>query len=231
MDTLAIESYPVNEKGRRICGAKKRGKGGEVCRAIAVMENGRCRIHGGKTPKGIAASRYKHGLYSAYMPARLIPSAMEAANDPELLSVRADIGLVYGRITDLLKRVDTGETGMLWEQAKSAFAEYKATRGGAREIEFLLKLEAAIEKGLDDYAAWEQISQLLEQRRKLVESERKRLVEAEQMITAERAMLLIGALAGILKRRVTDPKLLADISEDIGTIIGRSVPVPAERSG
>jgi hypothetical protein len=32
------------------------------------MINGRCNLHGGKSLPGIASPRYKHGLYSKYIP-------------------------------------------------------------------------------------------------------------------------------------------------------------------
>ena len=48
------------------------------------------------------------------------------------------------------------------------------------------------------------IGGVLEQRRRLVESERKRLVEMQQTLTVEKAMLLIGAIGGIIKAHVHD---------------------------
>jgi hypothetical protein len=42
-------------------------------------------------------------------------------------------------------------------------------------------------------AAWADIRACLEQRRRLVESERKRLVEMQQMIGVDEAMLLVRA--------------------------------------
>ena len=48
------------------CGAKTRR--GTPCKSPA-MPNGRCRMHGGKSPAWFAHPRYKHGLYSKYSPA------------------------------------------------------------------------------------------------------------------------------------------------------------------
>lgn len=73
----------------------------------------------------------------------------------------------------------------------------------------------------DDPDTWERIIAGIEQRRKLVESERKRLVEMRQMITAEQALALIAAISDVVRRHVDDPHILGAISRDIARIIGR----------
>src|SRR5262245_13255246 len=51
--------------GRRLCGAKCRGKD-KRCRQPA-LQNGRCRLHGGLTPGGMASPHYRHGMRSKYL--------------------------------------------------------------------------------------------------------------------------------------------------------------------
>lgn len=51
--------------GKKICGAKTRA--GTPCKR-APRYNGRCNLHGGKSWGWFASPRYKHGLYSKYMP-------------------------------------------------------------------------------------------------------------------------------------------------------------------
>jgi hypothetical protein len=53
-----------------LCSARCRTRGGEPCRN-AAMPNGRCRMHGGKSPAGIASPAWKSGRFSRYMPKRL----------------------------------------------------------------------------------------------------------------------------------------------------------------
>jgi len=50
------------------CGAKTRK--GEPCKNNP-MQNGRCRMHGGLSPKGIESPHYNHGRYSKYAPESL----------------------------------------------------------------------------------------------------------------------------------------------------------------
>src|SRR5690625_7029205 len=58
---------PLAKNGRELCGAKTRS--GTPCKNGA-MENGRCRMHGGKStgpPKKNKNAR-KHGLFAKYLP-------------------------------------------------------------------------------------------------------------------------------------------------------------------
>jgi hypothetical protein len=50
-------------KPSTVCGAKCRN--GRTC-TQKPMPNGRCRLHGGKTPAGIASPHWRHGRRSKY---------------------------------------------------------------------------------------------------------------------------------------------------------------------
>jgi hypothetical protein len=224
--------YPTNAKGQRICGARLTGKRrGQLCESRVVMENGRCRLHGGKSVRGIAHPNYKGGRYSKYMPARLMDAAQAASLDPELLSLREEIGLVYARLADILERVDTGESGAMWLNVSRCFDEFMSVRGNAGEFLALARLREAVEAGKTDYMAWHEIGNLIEVRRKLVETEHKRLVAMEQMITSERALLLMAAFVNIIKAHVNDPRVLSAISTDVGKLLNHGSPATVDGDG
>lgn len=203
----------------KACGAKK--KNGTPCQ-MAAMPNGRCRLHGGLTPNGMQSPSFKTGRYSKVLPARLASKYQEALADTALLELREEISLVDTRLADLIGRVESGESGEVWRQLRSAYSEFtkNRSRGDAPGMaEHLGTIESLIIRGLADYAAWQDISQTLEQRRKLVESERKRLVEMQQMITTEQAMIMLAAITDTVRRHVTDRDALAAISADITKLI------------
>lgn len=200
------------------CGAKTRK--GTPCERDA-MPNGRCWKHGGATPKGFALPQTKTGRYSKYLPTRLTERYEQAVTDDELLALRDDIALLDSRVSDLLSRVDRGEAGKLWTDAKGAFIDLKASmKSGDSKglIAAVEELDGILGRGLSDYAAWNEIHNLLDQRRKLVESERKRLVEMQQMVTSEQAVLLMGALLDSVRRNVTDRHILSAIQNDFISI-------------
>lgn len=206
---------------RVICGAKTRS--GEPCKN-PPLANGRCRFHGGKSLTGVAATNFKTGRYSKYLPARLLEHYADAFNDPELLNLRQEIALAEARITDLLARVDSGESGELWKATREAWGRLReAHYAGSTddEMEAIGELDYLLARGQADYAAWHEVMVMIEQRRKLVESERRRLVDMQQMITAEQAMALVSAIIDTVRRNVSDRDTLAAIQADLTQLITR----------
>lgn len=197
-----------------VCGAKK--KDGTPCQR-RPMPNGKCYLHGGKSPAGLASGTFRTGRYSKALPARLLARYEQAQTDPDLLALREEVVLLDARLADVLSRVDTGESGALWKQARQAMHAFLRARvaGKKKEMhEALTALEDVITRGAADYAAWDEIASVIEQRRKLVESERKRLIEMQQTITAEKAMTLVQALLESVRQNVTDRQQLAAIQSD-----------------
>ena len=173
-----------------------------------------CQVHGGKTPSGIASPHYKTGRYSKVLPARLTARYEEAATDARLLELRDDIALLDARLADVLGRVDTGESGALWQQLMRWRGEVIAAARVGDSVAKAAAMNALLDlvgQGHADYRAWAEVGAVLEQRRKLVESERKRLVEMQQVLTSEQALLLMRALLDSVKTHVTDRAALAAI--------------------
>lgn len=140
--------------------------------------------------------------------------------------MRAEVHLIDARLTDVLARVDTGESGAMWQSLVAAKAAYYAAKEKDREYTLTVLL-SKIDKGAADYAAWQDVRSLLEQRRRTVESERKRLVEMQQMVTTERLMLFVSSLAQVVRdsifANVQDQqqarRALADASSGIERLI------------
>jgi uncharacterized protein YjcR len=210
------------------CGAKNRQ--GKPCQRWSLAGRNRCGLHGGKTPAGPACANYRTGRYSAYVPERLRERYERAEQDVELLSLRGEIALTDARLIDLLARVNTGESGQLWARLKKAHGEFKVCHL-ARDVPkmnvALAKIEALLDSATQDHAAWAEIGELIEQRRRLAESESKRMVTLEQMMTAEQAMTLAHRVIDIVTRHVTDKQTLRDIVVDMRALTeaasGRSV--------
>jgi hypothetical protein len=179
-------------------------------------------MHGGKHPRGLASPHFKTGRYSKHLPSRLAAQYVAAESDPRLLELRDEVALTDARLADLLGRVDTGESGALWQSLQALRMEVIACKKAGDSIGQAKALNALLDmvgQGHADYRAWAEIGGVIEQRRKLVESERKRLIEMQQTLTVERAMLLIGAISGVIKAHVHDRTTLAAIGRDIESII------------
>jgi hypothetical protein len=208
-----------NETGLVVqCGARTRT--GAPCQT-AKMANGRCRMHGGLTPKGIASVHFTHGRYSWYLPARLAERCEQAQTDPRLLEYRDDIGLVDARIGELLARIGSHESGETWKDLRECWREVERLRASTvnkgvtgREKE-LDAFGACVRRGLDDHLAWEEIGAQLDRRVRLVSAERRRLAQLESTVTADEARSMVAVVTGILQRHVEDPRILSAIAADL----------------
>lgn len=218
----------LNAKGKAICGAKK--KNGKPCTATLINpDNGRCRMHGANSRAGIAHHNFIDGRTSRRLPARMVAAYEAAQADPNLLELRNDIALVDARLSDVLSRVDSGEAGSLWKNARDAMAQFQAAGADlAKAKSALAVLNDVLVRGAGDWEAWHEIGDLLDQRRRLIESERKRLTDMHQMIATERVMLLMGALANVIREHVDDKNVLNEISNDFSRILGSGVPTPTD---
>ena len=187
-------------------------------------------MHGGNAAIGIASATFKTGRYSKHLPTRMAARYRDAQRDTELLVLRDDVALLDARLADVLGRVDSGESGRAWSGLKTAYdAMLDANRAGDTGAmrAALLEVGDLIRDGAADWAAWAEVRSLLQDRRRLVESERKRLVDTQQMITTERAMVLLGAVVDTVRRHVTDRAALVAISTELGALVdigSRSAP-------
>lgn len=178
-------------------------------------------MHGGKSQGGVASRTFRDGRYSKYLPAQLLARYHESQEDAELLVLEEEIALLDARIADLLLRVDSGESGSMWRRLGAAWSEVEGTApGSADRLVALAQLGDLIEGGASDYAAWAEVGDLIQQRRRLVESERRRLVEAQQTITAQQAMVLVSQLSQAVLAHVGDPHVRAAIAADIARLVG-----------
>jgi hypothetical protein len=193
----------------------------QPCQRPAMVGRTVCYHHGGMIPRGIALPQTTTGRYSKHIPTRLLATYEQAKSDPELLALRDEVALIDSRLTDLIKRVETGESGHVWRQVREAFRAFKdatAKQDTNEARSWLVQLESLITRGVADEMAWLDVRVTLEQRRKLVESERKRLVEMQQMVSADEAALLVRTLTEAVREHVRDPDALRAIVAAFGRV-------------
>ena len=210
------------------CGAKCRN--GHPCRKWPIKGRNRCRLHGGKTLVGSANGLYKHGRHSKYLPARLAERYETAKDDPELLSLKDEIGVVDARLMELLTRVDTGESGAVWRALRrdwDAFTRAQAAQDIPGMHRAVAHIEDVMSRGLTDYAAWREIGELIEQRRKLVESEAKRLMALRQLLTVEEALQFAQRIVDVVTRHCPDKHILSAIIVDLQLLMQAQGPLSA----
>jgi hypothetical protein len=108
----------------RLCGATTRRA--TACKNPA-MENGRCRMHGGLTPKGTDLPQFKHGRYSTSLPDRLSTRYKEALADEERHDLRDEIALSEAKIDDLLAGIESRDESLAWKDVERWIARKTRT--------------------------------------------------------------------------------------------------------
>jgi hypothetical protein len=217
--------FPPEHKraGKKRCQAWSRRQG-QQCSNYPVKTKSNCRMHGGKTPFGIASATWVHGRNSKYLPARMRDAYQASMEDKELLALRHELSVVDARIADLYQRVDTGESGKLWLRSREVLQDLRkalATQDPKKTTEAIIELDDLIRHGASDYSAWDEIHTLFELRRRLVETERRRLIDMQTMISAEQATGIVRALLYAVRENVTDLNILNRIQTAFNRIFNQ----------
>lgn len=204
------------------CKAKSK-RTGERCKCNAMEGMEVCYHHGGKSLKGIASSRFKHGKYSRYMPKALAPVFQAVIEDPELLSLNTDIASHEARIDQLFQSIEGGNPGKLWAEALSEWMGlWEATaREDAKDImKHRNRLDSLLREGSGDVETWDLILSASDQKRKLVKTETERREKMREYVRAEEAAYYYRALALAVKANVDDPIILSSIADEFAKIVG-----------
>lgn len=202
------------------CTAKNKSNG-QQCQARAINGTTKCRMHGGASLAGVASPTFKSGRYSKDIPIRLAARYAEALSDPQLMELRAEIALIGTRQSELLTHLDAGLSLRYLQDAQAAHSDLLAAIRNKDSVAMQIAIAAlgeALSAGMGDYTVWQEIVEMTEARRKLVESEHRRLVAMQQMITAEQAMALLARVVDAVRKHVSDPAALAAISAEFREI-------------
>lgn len=204
-----------------ICGAKTRNPDSRyndmrICSNVPMYGRNRCRFHGGKATTKFMRTGIA-GRYSKDLPTKLLERYEKSVEDPKILELKDEIAVVESRIGELLKRIDTRESGEAWKKLREIYSQLVVavkTRDSSTMLSLMNDLGEIINHGAGEEKNWEEVIKTIRSRKSLVESERKRLVEMNQMITAEQAMVLIGFVISTIKTHVQDKEALANISRE-----------------
>jgi hypothetical protein len=227
------ESAEAGERNRigsplpyKLCGAKKRN--GQPCRG-AAMPNGRCRLHGGLTPSGLASACYKHGRRSkwrAFLPNNLRQGYDAAMNDPDLLSLRKVISEQYGFLVDTHKQMQESQAPP-WAEALKCFDAYKKVRRVKDETK-IAEAWAALEEVMRGGQAAVRLAKLEHKALEIIDrivsstsAEHKREVDLRILTPVENMQALFSLMFDVLVRRVKpkDEQLFKEVNADFMALL------------
>ena len=126
----------------------------------------------------IVVPKPKRGSDSRLM--KIAEKYTEMLSNGRILSNRAAMEVLDGRVRQLAERIDLndapdrmGRLNALWQEFRDAYKNDK----GSDMVVAVKKLDNEFEKAYHDYKSWEQLMQLFDLRRKLVDSEVKTIKE------------------------------------------------------
>lgn len=182
-------------------------------------------MHGGSNATqevvGTRNPAFKHGRYSKHLPTDLGDRYAEALASSDLLSLRDEVAVLEARISELLSAAAPAREH--WAAAGEAFAAMRrasAANDAAGMASAASRLDAALRAGSRAGAAWAEVAGLMDRKRRLARDEVRRLSTLGQTITAERAMVLVAALADSVMRNVTDMQARQRVRDDFARLVG-----------
>lgn len=150
------------------------------------------------------------GKDSKFALTKIAGKALEMRSDGRVLSNRNAIDIIDQRILQLAGRIDLEEAPERMAALYKLWTEYNENLDLGLETEATLKkhqIDDAFEKVYHDYAAWNQMMDVLDLRRKHIESEVRVLKDIKAILTAEDAERMAGELFAANIAAIKDPKL------------------------
>jgi hypothetical protein len=209
---------------------------GERCRGLAVTGRPFCYHHddtGSRTQHGFAHPAFKHGKYSRDLPSRLLSRYEQSIADPELAAMTHEIGVLDARIGELLNRIDKGEAGALWSQLTQMSTEAAAYAASDTADGLILagglwaEMAKLIKRGASEWKAWDSVVNLMEERRKIVDTETKRKERERRSMDYKQAIILVSTIRQIIfeeaQRYVLDAAIRRAFISGVATAFERLV--------
>lgn len=190
------DRYWQNPNGTRVCGARCSTwkETWKRCGQTGIMTNKRCHLHGGKTPSGAANPSFKTGRHSKHLPRGFADRYEEFLDDPELTTLRPEIALVDTRLSMILAGLDERTSTELWDAVRTAYHAVRTAindQDPDRTSAALNEMGHVIARGVEQSQIWEEAANVIDQRRKLVDTENRRIKQSAQTLSVEDAMMIV----------------------------------------
>ncbi len=197
------------------------------CKQPPMIGRTRCKDHGGPSLRGPESGTYKNGDHSRWakgMPAALSKTYHEERSAEDLLSLEKDIRLMEALQVHELEAMKVVDIGRLIKEGKAAVETIRdgistpdigKIRTGADELVELFesKLQGSADAAL-------RLRDMSQEKRKLVEAQR-RLYEFKYVaMTAEQVMTIVRRLGDVVLEEVRDQAAVARVQERFLTICG-----------
>jgi hypothetical protein len=190
-----------------ICGAATSSSGYTFPCSVPPMDNGRCRKHGGATPKGAASPNYRGKGFSKYLPKNIAGNYETFLADPNLISLRDEIAVSKARSVDLLGQLNERETLNDFEELSNIWLRFRAAMNRADRAAAnaaMQEMDEALEGGAENFRLWNEITKSFELTRRLQQTEAKMMNDMRLTITVESGIAFAMAIVDIVRKHLTE---------------------------
>lgn len=202
----------VVQEGSRACEGTM--KNGDPCPNPAKKGRLFCDLCSDRSQ--ISSSRpYTGARYKQFLPEKLARLYEEALSRPDLLELENQIAVIDARIMETFEEAGSKHLPS-WEDILIEVSRLRDPDLGPVAV---MNLEQWARDGASHDAKWAQVQSMMEQQRKLVETEIRRKKELNLMIPVDRIMLLMASIADVIKRHVKDPATLQQIKREMGQLL------------
>ena len=141
--------------------------------------------------------------------------------DPRLLDLDEEIGVVYARMREELGKLKANVDPTPFAEATDKLIAGMRSGDSDQVHAAVNRLAELRTETLDHERTWGQILRLIERRRRLVESQRKRILELNLTMTRAEGVRIANALVESVTRHVHDADTLRAIIDEINAVRGQ----------
>lgn len=203
-------------------GKKKR------CRAWPAKGGKHCNVHAKKCLSGPDHPNWKGGTsrhtMRKYLPERMLEKFDAIVNDPELVSVRGNLAVMYIRLGELMERLETYESSNAWEQIGSKLEAIEEAEDLDEVYALVLEAKEHHKAAEEEKNLWGEIFVVMEQSRKQADTERRREEALQANINAKQAIALFNQLFQLLVEEIEDARVRARVGERLRGLLQREAP-------
>jgi hypothetical protein len=180
-------------------------------------------MHGGSSAHAIGTNNgnFVNGRHSRFLPAQMAELYEDALTNPDLLDMSDHIALLEARIQSVLNESADGDPAPRWSEVNEMFDQLTTdTLQGKSAVESLEKISARLQAGMVWDRTWDQVTNTMEQLRKVADTEVKRRKELNMMVPIERVVILMASVARAVKRNVTSPAEIDAVMRELASLHG-----------
>ncbi len=203
------------EKGFKVGRCKMIKRSGGRCRNAVRHGWTVCRNHGAGSPDRPGGRPVTIGRHSQHLPKRFLENYEQYLNDPDYLVMRSEMALLDARMGEILEKLDDAVSDNAWMQVRRALSLLKTKdRLSPDEVMDLTGyLEEALEMTATEAEVWDEVTGLIEARRKVADTERRRITEAQKYLTYDEAHAMMALFVNAVTETVKDESIRTQILE------------------